>query len=175
MFLKISDNLKACRAPFWTSQVELWWVKYRTSTGRRQWSDFIVRLWNDFIPFHKFIALLILESFNGESLNIVFYVFFYSPQAIFKDPFRGGNNILVSLMSTMSTISFQTFNISHSFLLRWLIYLQCYYRSFVTHTLQQVNQFQQINDTELLKSSATQRLFPRSHGKNCTALRESSF
>ena len=43
-----------------------------------------------------FCIFFFLFHFSFLYHNIILIHFFSSPQAIFKDPFRGGNNILVS-------------------------------------------------------------------------------
>lgn len=43
---KSLDTFETSWASIWASQVELWWIKYRTSTWRRQWSHSLVIFWN---------------------------------------------------------------------------------------------------------------------------------
>lgn len=73
LFTKISDNIKACWTSIWASQVELWWIKYRTGTRWRQWSDLIVRAWVQSYMFGCISSLfheLDLTSISQPSSNI---------------------------------------------------------------------------------------------------------
>ena len=86
--------------PFGATKVELWWLKHRPSSWWRQWSHLIVNNRFFLILFHtNFLHKhfsMILFRFLFTNLFLCFVLCLSSPQAIFKDPFRGGNNILVS-------------------------------------------------------------------------------
>lgn len=86
-----ADALRPCQWPQPTSKVELWWFEHRPSSRTGQRSDPLVCVR---IPLHCDLCLVKFSSSLSWELDTLLV---YSPQAIYRDPFRRGNDILVSL------------------------------------------------------------------------------
>lgn len=61
IYFVFADNFEACGTSIWASQVELWWIKYWTSTRRGQRGYSIVRSCE---KSDKFLYLFLLSSSN---------------------------------------------------------------------------------------------------------------
>ena len=86
-----------------------------------------------------------------------------SPQAIFKDPFRGGNNILVRAVILERRLMACGLKFKYRYYEVNLIYFVLL-RSFAILTPHKVSLSLQTRDTELLKFSVTQRSKLKFHG-----------
>lgn len=166
-FFSYEDSFWPCKWSFKASEVELWWIQYWPSPRRGQWSD----------PLVSSLSLLLFPiiciDFNNWldlDLNICSccWMMKHSPQAIFRDPFRRGNNILVSLKFSMEFIWITSFcQVLLYTSLKWLELDNDNFDGFrlcvmLTHPLE--SQSQRTRDTLLLRSSAILMLLLKYHG-----------